>query len=101
MSAQLILSEDSTVVVSKDQVYSELQGEAVILDVKSGIYYGLNEVGASIWNLIQEPKTVGEIKEALLAEYEVEPQTCDRDLLAILKDLIVKGLVHVINETST
>lgn len=98
MSAQLIISEHSRVVVSREQVYSELQGEAVILDIKSGVYYGLNQVGASIWNLIQVPKTVKEIQAALLAEYDVEPDICDREVMALLEDLAAKGLINITND---
>jgi hypothetical protein len=98
MSAQLIISEHSRIVVSKEQVYSELQGEAVILDIKSGVYYGLNQVGASIWNLIQVPKTMHEIQAALLAEYDVEPETCKQEVLVLLQDLAAKGLIDITND---
>lgn len=98
MSAQLITSEHSRIVVSKEQVYSELQGEAVILDIKSGVYYGLNQVGASIWNLIQVPKTMDEIQAALLAEYDVEPETCKQEVLVLLQDLAAKGLIDITND---
>jgi hypothetical protein len=91
---------NSSVVAAKEQVSSDLAGEAVILDFKSGVYYGLNEVGASIWNLIQEPKTVNEIRDAILEEYEVEPEQCDRDLKAILQQLADEGLIEVRNETA-
>jgi hypothetical protein len=90
----------SIVVAAKEQVSSDLAGEAVILDVKSGMYYGLNEVGASIWNLIQEPKTVSEIRDAIVAEYEIEPEVCDRDLKALLQQLEASGLIEVRNETA-
>jgi len=90
--------ECSSVVATKDQVCSDLAGEAVILDLKSGVYYGLNEVGASIWNLIQEPRTVNEIQDAILAEYEVEPEQCARDILALLQQLADEGLIKVRDE---
>ncbi|AFY46590.1 Coenzyme PQQ synthesis protein D (PqqD) [Nostoc sp. PCC 7524] len=100
MAAQLISSDHSRIVASKEQVYSELQGEAVILDTKSGVYYGLNQVGASIWNIIQSPKSLKEIHEALLAEYDVEPDVCERDLMVLIEDLAAKGLIDITNEAS-
>lgn len=90
----------SIVVAAKEQVSSDLAGEAVILDFKSGVYYGLNEVGARIWNLIQEPKTINEIRDAILEEYEVEPSQCDLDLKALLQQLKAEGLIEVRNETA-
>ena len=91
-------TDHSWVVVNKNQIFSELQGEAVILDINSGVYYGLNQVGASIWNLIQDPKTVKEIKDALLAEYEVDPQACETDILVLIEDLATKGLIEIRHE---
>ena len=81
----------SSVVATKEQVSSELAGEAVILDRKSGVYYGLNSVGASIWNLVHGPKTVNEIRDTLLSEYFVESSQCDRELLALLQVLKSDG----------
>ncbi|MBE9038100.1 lasso peptide biosynthesis PqqD family chaperone [aff. Roholtiella sp. LEGE 12411] len=88
----------SRVVVAKEQISSDLAGEAVILNLKSGTYYGLNAVGASIWNLIQQSRTISEIQDALLAEYEVEPEQCDRELLVILQQLEEQGLIEVNHE---
>jgi hypothetical protein len=88
----------SRVVVAKEQISSDLDGEAVILNLKSGVYYGLNPVGASIWSLIQQPKTISEIQDALLAQYEVEPEQCDRDLFSMLHQLEAEGLIEVSDE---
>ncbi len=98
MAYNCTITKQSIVFASKEQVFSEISGEVIILDMKSGVYYGLNEVGAKIWNLIQQPKTIVEIQNAILAEYEVEPEKCDRDILVLLQDLAAKGLVEVKDE---
>lgn len=90
-----MVSRNSTVVATRDQVSSDLKGEVAILDLKAGVYYGLDEVGARIWNLLQEPKIVSEIRNTLLEEYDVEPDRCERDLLALLQRLADEGLVEV------
>ena len=89
-----MVSGGSTVVAAKDQVSSDLGGEVAILDLKAGVYYGLDAVGARIWSLIQEPRTVNEIRDILLEEYEVEPERCERDLLALLRRLAAEGLIE-------
>ncbi len=94
------ISSHSIIVASQEQVSSNLSGDAIILDMKSGTYYGLDEVGASIWNLIQQPKTVEEIKNAMLEEYEVEPEQCEQGILALLEDLAVQGLIEVKDEAT-
>lgn len=90
----------STVVIAKDQVWCELAGEAVILHLKSGIYYGLSPVGARVWNLIQAPKLVSSVLDMLLEEYEVEPDRCESDLFALLQDLAVGELIEIQVETN-
>jgi hypothetical protein len=92
-----VVSGSSTVVAAKDQVSSDLGGEVAILDLKAGVYYGLDAVGARIWSFIQEPRTVNEIRDILLEEYDVEPERCERDLLALLRRLADEGLVEVRN----
>ncbi|WGV27619.1 PqqD family peptide modification chaperone [Halotia branconii] len=92
--------DSSVVVADREQIFSDIGGEAVILHLKTGIYHGLNEIGARIWTLIQEPKSVKDIQSILLEEYEVEAERCDRDLIALLKDLLAAGLIEVKNETS-
>jgi hypothetical protein len=68
--------------------------------MKDEFYYGLNSIGAFIWNLVQEPKTLNEVERAILNEYDVEEETCYNDLKEIIKDLMDKGLIEVKNENS-
>ena len=92
------VSQRSTVVASKDQISSDLGGEKAILDLKAGMYYGLDGVGARVWDLIQEPRNVGDIRDFLLDEYDVAPERCERDLLALLQRLADEGLIEVRHE---
>jgi hypothetical protein len=93
-----IISDTSTIVVTKDQVSCELSGEAAILNLKSGVYFGLNTVGASIWKLIQEPKTLKEIRDSILEEFDVDPDRCENDILEILQELSTNGLIEIVDE---
>jgi hypothetical protein len=95
-----MISTHSTVVAARDQISSDVAGEQVILNIKSGVYYGLDRVGARIWSLLQQPRTVSEIKDALLAIYDVEPERAERELIALLEKLVGAGLVEVRGETS-
>ena len=78
-----------------DQVSTNLEDEAVILHLKDGIYFGLNQVGSRIWNLLEVSRTVGEIRDIILEEYEVEPAQCEGDLLKLLKELHDRGLIEI------
>jgi len=89
------VSETSIVAAVKEQASCDLEGEAVILNLKSGLYHGLNPVGARVWELVQEPTKVNAIRDTLTAEYDVDAQTCTRDLLAVLEDMLGAGLIEV------
>lgn len=90
-----MISGGSILAASKEQVSCDLNGESVILSFKCSSYYGLNSVGSFIWNLIQEPRTFDQVKDAILARYEVEPGECERDLLELLNDLSDNELVEI------
>lgn len=89
------LSKHSVVVAVREQVSCDLGGEAAILNVQSGVYYGLDTVGARIWSLIQQPRSVEAVYEALISEYDVEPKRCELDLTALLERLLAEGLIEV------
>ena len=89
-------AENKTVAAVKDQVSCVLDGETAILHLGSGTYYGLNAVGSTIWNLIQEqPRTIAEIHDRLLQQYEADAGECERDLLNVLDDLSKASLVEI------
>lgn len=90
------LDARSVVVASKDQLASEIGGETVILGLSAGRYYGVDSVGGRIWQLVQEPVSVSELRERIVAEYEVDPERCEADLLRILQQMIDAGLVEVL-----
>ncbi len=90
-----MLSLNSVVVVGKAPVFSNVGDEIVILNPQNGHYYGLNPLGARIWTLIQEPTRVSQVRDTLLAEYEVSAEECERDLLDILESLAAQGLIEV------
>ncbi len=91
----MTISDLSVISVTKEAVHCDLEDEVVILGLKDGVYYGLNPVGAFIWNLIQKPITVKKIKEAILNEYDVEEDVCEKDLLELLGNLLDKNLIDV------
>jgi len=91
----------SIVVATRNQVSCDLGGEVAILDVKSGIYYGLNDIGARIWNLIQEPQSVEAICQRILEEYAVEADRCAQDVLTLLRELVGNGLIEVRDGTDS
>lgn len=95
-----MLSKLSIISATKNAVHCDVGDEVVILSMEDETYYGLNPVAAFIWNLIQEPKTMDEIKRAICEEYDIEEETCNKDLKEIISDLINKGLIEVKDENN-
>ncbi|HLM68339.1 MAG TPA: PqqD family protein [Longimicrobium sp.] len=83
------------VAAARDQVSVEVDGEAVILGLADGVYYGLDAVGAWVWQRMEQPRTVAELRDAVVAEWEVDAPTAEADLLALLAELAERGLVDV------
>lgn len=90
------VTQQSIVVASERQVSSDLGGEAVILQLESGVYFGVNAVGAAVWALLREPRSVEEIQEAILKEFAVDAERCQREVLALLRELEAEGLIEVL-----
>ena len=93
--AQRAITIDSVVVAAKDQVSSYLAGEVVVLSLQTGRYYGLDRVGAQVWNLLLTPARVADIRDAIVRQYDVEPDRCERDVLALLQRLADQGLIEL------
>lgn len=89
------LSVHSVVSASPEQVSCPLDDESAILNLKNSVYYGMNAVGTRVWNLLQKPRSVGELRDALLEEYDVEAERCEQDLLDLLEKMRVEGLIEV------
>jgi hypothetical protein len=92
------VSLSSVAVVSSELVSANLDGEVVILGFKSGLYYGLDRVGVFVWDLLQQPRKISDIRDAIFEQYDVELTHCERDLLALLMELADKQLIEIKNE---
>jgi hypothetical protein len=90
-----VISDVAVVVASNDQFSCPLGDDTVILDLKAGLYFSLDNVGAMVWQLIQQPKTVKDLRQAILDEFEVSSEVCERDLVALLRDLAERRLIEI------
>ena len=84
---------DAAFRISDEVIFRELDGEAVVLNLDTGIYFGLDAVGTRIWRLLEERKPLKAVLDTLIDEYEAPPDRLQRDLLAFVERLDDKGLV--------
>jgi coenzyme PQQ synthesis protein D (PqqD) len=73
----------------------EVQGEAILLHLDTGEYFGLNEVGARIWQLIIEKGDLGEVESAMRAEFDAGEPQISSDLDRLVDELVRKQLLEV------
>ncbi len=86
---------ESRVSISDDAVFRELEGEAVIVHLDSGTYYGLDPVGTRLWQLIDTHGRLQRAFDAALEEFDVEPERLQHDLLQLVSELARHRLVEV------
>jgi len=67
--------------------------ELVMMGVGSGVYIGLNEVGACVWGLLETPKDIEALCESVAAEFETTPEACRADIEAFLAELETSGVI--------
>jgi hypothetical protein len=87
--------DDAVVARTDESLSTTLDGEAVLLQPEGGMYYGMNEVGTLLWERLEEPATVGDLRDALLSEFDVDRAVADRDLQRFLADVEAAGLVEI------
>jgi hypothetical protein len=98
----MITAEDivtNTRIIASDRVVGcEIDGEIVLLHLDTGIYFGLNPVGAEIWNYIREEKSLEQIRDHLLSRYDVPRSRCETEVRALLGNLVAQGLAGIRND---
>lgn len=90
-----VLSLDSVVVASEDAVSQELSGEALVLSLTRAEYFGLNDTGTFVWNLLRAPISVRDICTQLVEAFEVVPAEAERDVLELLARLEAERLLTI------
>jgi hypothetical protein len=89
------IGSDTILQRKQDQLFSEIDGEVVMLSVENSEYYGMDKVGSRIWQLIEKPVALKQLIEILLDEYEVAEEQCKKDTLMFIEQLIEKDLVKI------
>jgi DNA-binding transcriptional ArsR family regulator len=89
------MSKELMVLRRAGLIEAEVDGELVALHVDNGTCYGFNGTATRIWALIEQPKRLSELRDALVAEFDVEPDVCEAQLRDLLKDLEGDGLVEL------
>ena len=87
------MSAHPAIRLSPDVVFRDLEGEAVLLDLSTGTYFGLNEVATRVWTLLGTGAPIATIVDVIADEYEAEPEAIAKDIEALLGELRSRRLV--------
>jgi len=93
MSTRQGIQTNHTVIQTKDNIVSEMDGEKVLLSIRNGKYYNLGKVGGRIWDLTERPISVNDLTAALVSEYEVAQNVCEEQVISFLEHLLKEGLI--------
>src|SRR5579859_4195611 len=96
--ARIMLNSTAILAAAPDQVSCDIGSQMAILNLKSGIYYGLDSVGSRVWELVQTPRRFGDVEANLLAEYDVQPERLGPDLRTLCQQLVKAGLIEIRDE---
>ena len=96
MPKQKELELTTQVVRPADSIFADSGGEIVMMNLETSSYYGLDPVGSRVWELLAEPTTAAEIAAKLQEEYDVDEETSQRDVMALLQDLVDEKLVQTV-----
>jgi hypothetical protein len=89
------ITRDTIVMAAPHQVSSQIDDEAALLNLKTGVYYGLDAMGAYIWQWLEEPISVRALQEKLLEDYDVDAATVEADLHEFLTEMLSAGLIEL------
>ncbi len=84
---------NTTFVRSETILASPVENALVMMDIEGGQYFSLDEIGTAIWERLAAPIQVGDLCAHLTQTYEVLPEVCERDVLALLNEMVGSGLV--------
>ena len=89
------ISDATLVVAARDVMAADFTPEVVLLNLRDGVYYGLQDVGARVWTLLQSPIAVSAVLDRILEEFDVDRHRCERDVRAFIQQLLDRGLADV------
>ncbi len=90
-----MLTSQSRIAIAADQVSCGLGGETAIVNLKNGVYYGLDAVGTYVWNRLGGTVTFGELCDSLMRTYDVDECRVEADMRTFLRELADQGLIEI------
>lgn len=79
-----------------DVLSAEVDGEAVLMSIEKGLYFGLDEIGSDVWRRLETPVEIAALAASLAEDYDGDSTVIENDLIALLSDMAANGLVEAV-----
>lgn len=100
MTTTTPISLDTVVTQVAGLVSNKIDDEIVMMSVENEMYYGMDIVGSRVWELLAHPRSVANVCEALLTEFEIDQETCHREVLAFVEKLHEYQVIAIVSPTA-
>ncbi|HWR39186.1 MAG TPA: lasso peptide biosynthesis PqqD family chaperone [Patescibacteria group bacterium] len=87
---------DAAVMQKPGLIAADMDGEKVMMDIESGKYFGLDPIGSCIWNMMETKCSLRDMVAQLQQEFDVDEQTCTKDVINFLTALYGRGLIELV-----
>ena len=98
VSANTVIGLNTVVARNEEPVAVEVDRTIVMMSIDQGMYFGLEGTGPRIWALLEKPRSVGDVCETLLSEFDIDPDDCRREVIGFLEELRSAQLIRVHDE---
>jgi len=88
---------ETKIVGNTSVVFNEMDGEIIMMSIDKGEFYGINSLGSRIWQMLETPKAVSEVCDALLPDFDVTREQCEKDILFFLNRLAEKEVIKIVD----
>jgi hypothetical protein len=88
-------SPATEVVATSRHLSADVGGDVMVLELDEGVYFGIEGAGQLIWHLVQNPRSIGEVVDRVVDEFDVSRDTAQADVVAFIDSLRVNGLLEV------
>jgi uncharacterized membrane-anchored protein YitT (DUF2179 family) len=89
------MNSNNVISIKDNFIYSESDNELFLMSLENNAYYGLDEIGKRVFEIIQKPINFSEIVQILMNEYEVDEETCKNDLESFLNSLYKANIIDI------
>jgi len=93
--AMMTITTNSIIKRSPEIVYSDMDGETVMMSIEQGSYFGIDAIGSHIWNVLEEEISVEALCARLCEKYDVEESQCQQDVIRLLEKMQEHNIIEI------